>query len=226
MYSGKVEIAVREKGVPFDLVLVPFDLRRRYEPKHPEVLRVNPKGQVPLLIDGTVEIFDSTQIFEYLEDRWSEPPLWPRSVTERVQARQLELTSDEVFFPHVIRLMPLRGDHKHPDWAPAKAAIEKHYEEIDEMLARSEYLVGGYSYADIAFYMAQVFAEIMGVPLSAAHAHAIAWRDRMLARGPVRQVTAALASYLAAQRLPPPRFVRSLGETGRTLQAAGKASAP
>jgi glutathione S-transferase len=109
-----------------------------------------------------------------------------------------------VFFPHVIRLMPLKRDRKHPDWTPAQTGIETYYEQIDRMLDNSEYLVvvGDYSFADIAFYIAQLFAEIMGVPLSPAQTHAIAWRDRMLAREPVSQVTAALASYVAAQSLP------------------------
>jgi glutathione S-transferase len=62
------------------------------------VLRINPKRQVPVLIDDGVEIFDSTQIFEYLEDRFPDPPLWPREPAARARARQLELKSDEVFF--------------------------------------------------------------------------------------------------------------------------------
>ena len=97
MFGAKVEIAAREKSVEFDLVMVPFDFERGYAPKHPEVLRINPKHQVPVLVDGNVEIFDSTQIFEYLEDRWPEPPLWPRSIAARAEARRLELCSDEVF---------------------------------------------------------------------------------------------------------------------------------
>ena len=99
MFGAKVEIAAREKGIAFDLVMVPFDFERGYTPKHPEVLRINPKRQVPVIIDGSLELFDSTQIFEYLEDRWPEPPLWPRAVAERAEARQQEHCSDEVFFP-------------------------------------------------------------------------------------------------------------------------------
>ncbi len=79
MFGAKVEIALREKGLEFELEMVAFDPERGYQPRHPEVLRVNPKRQVPVLLDGSVEIFDSTQIFEYLEDRWPEVPLWPRA---------------------------------------------------------------------------------------------------------------------------------------------------
>jgi glutathione S-transferase len=73
MFGAKVEIAAREKGIAFELTMVPFDMKRRYEPKHPEVLRINPKRQVPVVIDDAVEIFDSTQIFEYLEHTRPEP---------------------------------------------------------------------------------------------------------------------------------------------------------
>ena len=41
LFSGKVRIALDEKGVTYELVSVPFS-RAGYEPKHPDVLRVNP----------------------------------------------------------------------------------------------------------------------------------------------------------------------------------------
>ena len=69
MFGAKAEIAAHEKGLDFELVMVPFEMKRLYEPKHPDVLRINPKRQVPVLIHGDLEIFDSTQIFEYFEDR-------------------------------------------------------------------------------------------------------------------------------------------------------------
>src|SRR5215813_8033118 len=108
MFGAKAQIAAIEKGVEFELVMVPFDMQLLYEPKHPDVVRINPKRQVPVLIHGDLEIFDSTQIFEYLEDLQPDPPLWPREPTARARARGLELQSDEVYFPHVIRLMSLQ----------------------------------------------------------------------------------------------------------------------
>src|SRR3546814_4861047 len=84
-----------------------------YSPKHPEVERINPKRQVPVLVHRSnggpdLELFDSTQIFEYLEDLAPDPALWPREAAARARARQLELLSDEVYFPHIIRLMGLQ----------------------------------------------------------------------------------------------------------------------
>src|SRR5919204_1839511 len=77
MFGAKVQIALHEKNIDFELVMVPFTMKEGYAPKHPEVLRINPKRQVPVLIDGGLEIFDSTQIFEYLEDIKPQPALWP-----------------------------------------------------------------------------------------------------------------------------------------------------
>ncbi len=81
MFGAKAEIAAREKGLAFDLIMVPFEMKTLYQPKHPDVLRINPKRQVPVLIDdgpgGDLEIFDSTQIFEY-SSRASPSPLCGR----------------------------------------------------------------------------------------------------------------------------------------------------
>src|SRR5689334_24562120 len=110
MFGAKAQIAALEKGISVELVMVPFDMRRLYEPKHPEVLRINPKRQVPVLVHGSLEIFDSTQIFEYLEDLQPTPPLWPRTPQARARARLLEHKSDEVYFPHIIKLFGLQDD--------------------------------------------------------------------------------------------------------------------
>ena len=122
MYGAKVQIAALEKELPVDLVMVPFTDGHRYDPKHPEVLRINPKRQVPVLVHGDVEIFDSTQIFEYFEHLQPHPRLWPESPVARARARLLELKSDEVFFPHVIRLMGLQDRLAEP---PARKRGEK-----------------------------------------------------------------------------------------------------
>ena len=68
MFGAKAEIAAHEKGLDVELIMVPFEMKTLYQPKHPDVLRINPKRQVPVLIDGgpggDLELFDSTQIFE------------------------------------------------------------------------------------------------------------------------------------------------------------------
>ena len=209
MFGAKVEIAAREKGLDFELVMVPFEMKTLYEPKHPEVSRINPKRQVPVLVDddpgGALELFDSTQIFEYFETLKPEPALWPTDFRARARARLLEHKSDEVYFPHIVRLM---GD---PRAAGAHDGAARFYDEMERTLGDREWLAGGYSYADIAFYMAQLFGDRMGAPMGDAHTRLQAWCERMGARPPVRQVAGAMGRYLLSIGRKLPDFMTRLG---------------
>jgi glutathione S-transferase len=197
MFGAKAEIAAHEKGLDFELVMVPFEMKTLYQPKHPEVLRINPKRQVPVLIDdgpgGTLEIFDSTQIFE-----------------ARARARLLEHMSDEVYFPPIIRLMGLQGTPDDPAAVEARTAARAFYDRMEKGIASMDWLAGSYSYADIAFYMAQIFGDRMGAPMTDAHPRLQAWRDRMSARPAVRKVAGAMGRYLLSQGRKLPAFLAEL----------------
>ena len=205
MFGAKAEIAAHEKQLEFELVMVPFEMKTLYEPKHPEVLRINPKRQVPVLIDGDLEIFDSTQIFEYLEELQPTPALWPAGARKRARARLLEHESDEVYFPHVVRLMGLQLAPTDPAAMAAREAAARFYERMERALGERDWLADHYSFADIAFYMAQLFGERMGAPITAAEPRLQKWRDRMSDRPAVRKVAGAMGRYLVSQgrKLPP-----------------------
>jgi glutathione S-transferase len=205
MFGAKAQIAAHEKGFDFELVMVPF--HRSYEPKHPEVLRVNPKKQVPVLIDGELEIFDSTQIFEYFEDLRPEPALWPAQPAARARARLLEHKSDEVYFPHVIRLMGLQDKPEDPAAVAAREGVAGYYEEMETLLGQREYLSGAYSYADIAFYVAQLFGARMGADMTAATPKLLQWRNRITTRPAVRRVVDPMVAYLISTGRPAPDFL-------------------
>jgi glutathione S-transferase len=210
MFGMKAEIAAREKGLDFELIMVPFEMKRLYHPKHPEVARVNPKQQVPVLIHGEVEIFDSTQIFEYFEHVAPQPPLWPAEPAARARARLTELKSDEVYFPPIIRLMGLQGTPDDPAAVAAREAAARYYGEMEAALSDRAFLAGDYSYADIAFYMAQLFGARMGAPMTDAHRRLTQWRDRMTARPAVREVVVTMARFLVAEGRPLPDFVAAV----------------
>jgi glutathione S-transferase len=210
MFGAKAQIAALEKGLAFDCIMVPFDRDDRYAPVHPEVLRINPKAQVPVLVDGEVELFDSTQIFEYLEDLAPAPPLWPADLAARARARQLELLSDEVYFPQVVRLFGLQDDMQGAAAVAACAACTRFYERLEGLLADGDHLAGNYSYADIAFYMAQVFGERKGALMTGATPRLLAWRERVGARPAVREVVGAMMGFLAAHGRPVPLHLQGL----------------
>jgi glutathione S-transferase len=207
MFGAKAHIASLEKALPIKVVMVPFTMEHRYEPKHPEVIRINPKRQVPVLVHGAVEIFDSTQIFEYFEHLQPSPPLWPPHPAARAQARLLELKSDEVFFPSVIRLMGLQDRLSDTAAQESIAQLLRYYVEMEMMLEAGDYLSGEYTYADIAFFMAQTFAARLGAPMTGATPRLLAWRERLTARPAVKHVMREFAAALAHYKLRIPDFI-------------------
>ena len=187
LFTAKVRVALAEKGLAYELISVPFSRARGYPPKLPEMLAINPKGQVPVLVDGEVAIYDSTLILEYLEDRYPEPPLFPRDVAVRARCRQLEAAADEILFPHV---WPLIAEVFYkPDAerdaarvAEALAAIAAHYAELDRILAGRAYLCGELTVADIGYFLTMTFATSLGAAPDAALTNLAAWAGRVASR--------------------------------------------
>ena len=91
-YAQKVKIALAEKAVPFESRLP--DLLGG-DPG--EFLPLNPRLEVPTLLDGEVAVFDSTIILEYVEERWPNPPLLPVGAAERARVRMLEELCDTYY---------------------------------------------------------------------------------------------------------------------------------
>ena len=134
MFGAKAEIAAREKGLDVELIMVPFEMKTLYQPRHSEVRRINPKQQVPVLVDGDLEIFDSTQIFEYLETIRPVPALWPAEPAARARARLLEHKSDEVYFPPIVRLMGLQDKPDGPAAIEARGIAMAFYDEMESTI--------------------------------------------------------------------------------------------
>lgn len=207
MFGMKAVIAALEKGLEFDLVMVPFDADDRYQPRHPEVLRINPRQQVPVLIHDDLEIFDSTQIFEYFEDLRPEPALWPSGIQARARARLLEHQADEVYFPSVVQLMIHEPNLDGPEACAAREAAARYHEKMEVQLGDQDYLVGGFSFADIAFFMAQLFGERKSAVLTGATPGLKSWRRRMVQRPAVREAVKPLVCHLKETGRPVPEFL-------------------
>ena len=90
-YAQKIKIALREKGVAFDLEL-PASLGTGQTDGSFGI--GNPRAEVPVLVDGETRIFDSTIILEYIEERWPDPALLPREPAARAAARMTEDVCD------------------------------------------------------------------------------------------------------------------------------------
>jgi glutathione S-transferase len=203
LFTAKVRIALAEKGLPYDLVSVPFTRKDGYAPKHPEVLRINPKGQVPVLVDGDLELFDSTVILEYLEDRHPGTPLYPRDPVARARCRQAEAAADEIFFPHVLALVqevfykPDPAARDAARIAAARAAIAESYRGLDARLAGAEWLCGSFSVADVGTFLVVMFASQLGTPPDDSLRNLAAWQARVAERPSVRKEMAEMMAAAA-----------------------------
>ena len=191
LFARKVEIALREKGRPFERVIVPFSQTKGYSPKHPEVLAANPKGQVPVLIDGEAAVFDSTVILEYLEDTYPKPALYPQEAAERARCRMLDLYADEIMLVPLRALMHRNtpGERDRERWqaneARAKEAmtvLERQFGELEGKLGKRQYFCGSFGAADIAVFMMVFWTLRLGGPGLERHPALAAWYKRLLRR--------------------------------------------
>ncbi len=199
LFSAKVRVVLAEKNLDYERVDVAFS-RAGYEPKHPDVLRLNPKAQVPVLQDGGLDLYDSTIICEYLEDRYPEVPLYPSDAISRARCRQLEASADEVLFPHVWVLINqvFYGGGDQDAIAAAREAIGDHYARIDDALAGREYLCESYSIADIAYFLTVSFAIQLGAAPAAERSNLMGWLARMAAKPVIAAETAAMTRVAAS----------------------------
>ncbi|MBW2316642.1 MAG: glutathione S-transferase family protein [Deltaproteobacteria bacterium] len=206
LFTAKVRIALREKGVEAEIIDVPFG-RQGYQPKHPEVEARNPKAQVPVLVDGDVELWDSTVILEYLEDLHPEPALYPRDPAEKATCRQLEHYADEVLFASIFPLVQevfYKTDPAARDAvrvAESTATLRECYAELDARLAGREWFCGDYGVADITIFLCCMFGATLGVTVGDTTPHLATWIERMNGRPAVAAEAAEMMRFAAT--LPP-----------------------
>ena len=114
-----------------------------------------------------------------------------------------------MYFPHIIKLMGLQDALTTEPATIAIDAANRFYADMERRL-ESAWLAGSYSFADVAFYMAALFGERQGAPLTASTPRLLAWRERMGQRAPVRKVVSAMATWLKNAGRPVPAFMAAL----------------
>jgi glutathione S-transferase len=141
--------------------LVPVDLKSKAHQK-PEYLKLNPKGRVPVLIDGKFVMTEAAAIIMHLADRHPEAKLAPATGTpERAHWYQwliyltntLQPTFQEFFYPE--RIVPDAPATQQQIKANAEHKLAGMFIYIDSELAtRGPYLLGEtFTAADIYLHM-------------------------------------------------------------------------
>jgi glutathione S-transferase len=211
LFSRKVEIALHEKGLAFERVMVPFTQTVGYSPKNADVLRINPKGQVPVLVDGDLSLYDSTVIMEYLDDAYPQVPLFPVSAKDRAQCRLWDVFADEVMLVPLRALMHRTGPRPADPqaWLSLEAAakeaglvLARYLAELDQGLGSAAYFCGKLSAADIAVFMVVLFSQRLGGPSIKGHAALWRWYQNLSQRPAFAQVVAEMKAADLALSMP------------------------
>ena len=129
--SMRVRMVLEEKSLEWTSHHI--DLRKA-ENVTPEYFGIHPKGLVPALVHDGVVIIESTDIINYLEERFPEPALQPRDEASRQQMQEwLHLARDNHL--HVKAYMFAHQIGKRMAKTDAELAIYRNLQNNEELLA-------------------------------------------------------------------------------------------
>lgn len=179
-YARKVRIALYEKNVPFERVRALHDCNRT------DFLHVNPRAEVPALVDGDLALYDSTVICEYLEDRYPEPRIYPREPRLRSECRLLEDLADTQLdaAAYAVTVVEYGRGETHSEMHEVAARdLRRIYDDLETRLGDRPFFCGEFSVADIAIVPHLMAAVFLGFPLDASRHVALSrWLDRVQER--------------------------------------------
>ena len=72
-FSWRVLLALEHKGLPYESQLLHFD---KQEQQSPQMLKLNPRGRVPVLKDGDYVVFESVAVLYYLDVKYPQAPIF------------------------------------------------------------------------------------------------------------------------------------------------------
>lgn len=149
-----VRLILEEKGLAYDLKAEKIWQRR------PEFLKLNPAGEVPVLVNGKNHLAGFSAIIEYLEETSPEPRLLPADPHARAEVRRLvewflfkfrKEVSDPLLTERVLKKYLKLGV---PDTDIIRAGqinLGHHLDYLAHLTGRMNYLAGDdFSLADLA----------------------------------------------------------------------------
>jgi glutathione S-transferase len=184
IFPRRVRIALREKGIACEEVQIDIPGGAT---RGAEFLKLNPFGQLPVLDDGGVVIYESVAILEYLEETHPSPALLPGDPAGRARSRQLLLASGDYFAAPLkrwlARLFTPESTWDVADQERAVVDLGAHLDVLEPMLAAREFLVGSFSLADVGYAPLVCDLDFCGLGhLLETRPHVRAWVERLRAR--------------------------------------------
>jgi len=143
--SWIVEMVLVHKGLTYERNALAFD---RGEHRRPEVLALNPRGTIPILVDDGCPVSETFAILEYLELTRPTPPLLPSADRPAALARALtrlhetgELkTAGMALFAYLMRTPEEQVEP--PTLARLRDAFVAELQRMETALGEAPYLAG------------------------------------------------------------------------------------
>ncbi|MGB0921565.1 MAG: glutathione S-transferase family protein [Alphaproteobacteria bacterium] len=184
----RIRWALEEAGLPYEVRLIDGKFRAT-----PEYLAEQPFGQVPVLREGEVTIFETGAILLHIAERSA--ALMPADDAARAHIRTwifAALNSVETRF-HVFREINKYPEAAaNPAYEGALKSVRQRLQVLEDWLSTRDYLVGGFSAADIM--MATVLRIMNDTDIVAGFSVVQAYYEKCLARPAFQK---ALADHMA-----------------------------
>ncbi len=96
-YSWRVWLALELLRVPYELKVLSFQAG---DTRKPEFIAINPRHQVPTIVDDGFALWESDAILEYLDERYAAatPVLFPGGLHDRARIRRLAKEAQEYLY--------------------------------------------------------------------------------------------------------------------------------
>lgn len=179
-WSLRAWLIAKASGVDFEEVVIPL-----YEPdSRAAILRYSPSGKVPCLVHGTVTVWESLAIGEYLAELSPGAGLWPKDAAARALARAISSEMHAGFLP-LRRALPMNIRARHAGFPLSEEVqtdinrVEAIWRDARDRFGHSgPFLFGSFTIADAMF--APVAARFATYPVTLGAA-ASGYRDAILA---------------------------------------------
>lgn len=153
-YSWRVLLALEFKKLPYTSHLLQFS---KQEHKSPQMLKMNPRGRVPVLKDGDYVCFESLAILTYLDRKYPDPPLFGLNPEEAGTIMRVICEFQVYVEEHITKIITaifFQGlEARLDEIAKSMQVVAGEARTIEGRLSRSAWLVGeSLSAADLVVY--------------------------------------------------------------------------
>lgn len=144
-FSQRCRLVLFEKGMDFEIRDI--DLFNKPE----DISVMNPYGQVPILVERDLVLYESNIINEYIDERFPHPQLMPADPVMRARARLFLFNFEKELFVHVGTLENVSAKGHEKAHERAKAGIRDRLTQLAPVFLKNKFMLGDdFSMLDVA----------------------------------------------------------------------------